>query len=144
MTESLSPQHDGLLDTDTLILLGEIQTELPEFPAISAITLAELTVGPLVAKTATERSHRLGHLQFAERNFGALAFDENAARVFGRLAAQVRSSGRTSRARSFDLLIASIAVANELPLYSVNVDDYAGIDELDLRAVPHPSNQESS
>jgi tRNA(fMet)-specific endonuclease VapC len=138
MTESLSPQHDGLLDTNTLILLGEIQTELPEFPAISAITLADLTVGPLVAKTDLERSHRLGHLQFAESNFQALAFDESAARVFGRLAAQVRTSGRTARARSFDLLIASTAVANELPLYSVNVNDYAGIDELDLRAVAHP------
>ena len=144
MNQPASPQHDGLLDTDTLILLADIESDLPEFPAISAISLAELTVGPLVAKTVLERSHRQGHLQFAERNFNALAFDENAARVFGRLAAQVRSAGRTSRARSFDLLIASIAVANELPLYSVNVDDYAGIDELDLRAVIHPRRQESS
>jgi predicted nucleic acid-binding protein len=144
MSDSVSPQHDGLLDTDTLILLAEIESDLPEFPAISAISLAELTVGPLVAKTDLERSHRLGHLQFAESNFQALAFDENAARVFGRLAAKVRTSGRTARARSFDLLIASIAVANDLPLYSVNVDDYVGIDELDLRAVAHPRHQESS
>ena len=132
-------RYDGLLDTDTLILLADIDSDLPEFPAISAITLAELTVGPLVAKNDVERSHRLGHLQFAERHFAPLAFDENAARVFGRLAAQVRSSGRTSKARSFDVLIASIAVANDLPLYSINAHDYAGIEELDLRKVPHPT-----
>lgn len=138
VSSAISRQHDGLLDTDTLILMAEIDTDLPAYPAISAITLAELTVGPLVAKTDNERSHRLGHLQFAERNFSPLAFDEHAARIFGRLAAQVRSSGRTAKARSFDLLIASIAVAHELPLYSVNSPDFAGIHELDLRPVPHP------
>ena len=44
---------DGLLDTSTLILLNELvdEVQLPEYPAISSITLAELSVGPLVAKT---------------------------------------------------------------------------------------------
>jgi predicted nucleic acid-binding protein len=35
-------------------------------------------------------------------------------------------------------MIAATAVANELPLYTVNPTDFADIDGLDLRAVPHP------
>jgi len=39
---------------------------------------------------------------------------------------------------AFDALIASVAIANELPLYTVNPADFGGIDGLDVRAVPHP------
>jgi tRNA(fMet)-specific endonuclease VapC len=35
-------------------------------------------------------------------------------------------------------MIAATAIAVELPLYTVNPSDFQGIDELDLRAVPHP------
>ena len=44
----------GILDTSTLILLGRITDvdALPAEPLITAITLAELSVGPLV------RDHR--------------------------------------------------------------------------------------
>jgi len=35
-------------------------------------------------------------------------------------------------------LIASVAVANDLPLYTVNPEDFAGIDELTLVAAPLP------
>ena len=62
-TESLIPPSDpmsrGILDTSTLILLGRLQdtSALPDEPQITAITLAELSVGPLLASTDTERSH---------------------------------------------------------------------------------------
>ena len=36
------------------------------------------------------------------------------------------------------MLIASVAVANDLPLYTCNPSDVTGIDELELAAVPHP------
>jgi tRNA(fMet)-specific endonuclease VapC len=43
----------GLLDTSTLILLARVDAEqLPDIPSISAVTLAELSVGPLVALIA--------------------------------------------------------------------------------------------
>jgi hypothetical protein len=35
-------------------------------------------------------------------------------------------------------MIAAVAIANGLPLYTCNEADFAGIDELDLRSVPHP------
>lgn len=64
MTES----DRGLLDTSTVILLGRIADPglLPDESVISAITLAELSVGPLVAETDSERVARLAHLQQAE------------------------------------------------------------------------------
>ena len=58
----------GILDTSTLILLGRLQDtdQLPAEPLITAITLAELSVGPLVASTDDERAARQAHVQQAE------------------------------------------------------------------------------
>jgi predicted nucleic acid-binding protein len=130
----------GLLDTSTLILLTRLSdpTVLPEVPLISAITLAELTVGPLVATSDLERARRLAHLQQAEADFDPIPFDAAAARAFGRVAASLRSRGRTPAARAYDALIAATSLAAVLPLYTVNPDDFAGIDGLEVIAVPHP------
>jgi predicted nucleic acid-binding protein len=37
-------------------------------------------------------------------------------------------------------LIAAVAVANDLPLHTVNPLDFEGIDELTVVAVPHPDS----
>ena len=81
----------GLLDTSTVILLPRLRDPggLPDAPLISAITLAELSVGPLVATTDTERAARLAHLQQAEADFEPLQFDADAARAFGQDAVAV-------------------------------------------------------
>ena len=91
----MSTDADGLLDTSTLILLNELadEVQLPEFPVISSITLAELSVGPLVAKTEHERKVRQLHLQLAESEFDSLPFNESAARIYGGIAAELRNSG---------------------------------------------------
>jgi len=130
----------GLLDTSTLILLARLEDAdaLPPEPAISAITLAELSVGPLTAKTDRERSARQAHLQQAEADFEPLAFDAAAARAFGRVAASLRRGRRKPAARAYDAMIAAVAVANDLPLYTCNPDDFAGIDDLEVVPVPHP------
>lgn len=130
----------GLLDTSTVILLSRLAdaSALPERPAISAITLAELSVGPLVAVDETVRAARLAHLQQAEATFDPLPFDADAARVFGRVAASLRRSGRKATARAYDAMIAAIAIANGLPLHTCNPDDFTGIDDLIVVAVPHP------
>ncbi|MGH9184475.1 MAG: type II toxin-antitoxin system VapC family toxin [Acidimicrobiales bacterium] len=130
----------GLLDTSTAILLVSIPDpeSLPEQPLISTITLAELSVGPLVVDDAEERASRQAHLQEAETTFESRSFDAPAARVFGRVAASLRRSGRKPTARSYDALIASVAIANDLPLYTCNPGDFDGIDELRLVSVPHP------
>jgi tRNA(fMet)-specific endonuclease VapC len=130
----------GILDTITVILLGRLDdpTVLPEEPLITAITLAELTVGPLVAATGEERAARQAHLQQAESDFDALPFDASAARAFGRVASSLRNAGRKTTARSYDAMIAATALANALPVYTCNPDDFSGIDGLIVVAVPVP------
>ena len=136
----------GLLDTSTVILLPRLRDpdRLPDAPLISAITLAELSVGPLVATTDAERAARLAHLQQAEADFEPLPFDADAARAFGQVAASLRRVGRKSSARAFDAMIAAIAIANDLPLYTCNPDDFIGISGLDVVAVPHPDASPST
>jgi tRNA(fMet)-specific endonuclease VapC len=132
----------GLLDTSTLILLSRLRdaSALPERPLISAITLAELSVGPLVAGTDSERAARLAHLQQAEADFDPLPFDADAARAFGQVAASLRRSGRKASARAYDAMIAAVALANGLPLYTCNPDDFSSIDGLTVVAVTHPDH----
>jgi hypothetical protein len=130
----------GLLDTSTVILLPRLRDPggLPDAPLISAITLAELSVGPLVATTDTERAARLAHLQQAEADFEPLPFDADAARALGQVAASLRRAGRKSSARAYDAMIAAIAIANSLPLYTCNPDDFIGIEGLEVVTVAHP------
>lgn len=134
------PDGRGILDTSTVILLPVITdpSQLPTEPLITAVTLAELSVGPLVATNDGDRAARQAHLQQAEADFDPLPFDAAAARAFGRVAASLRRSGRKVSARSFDAMIAATAVANNLPLHTCNPADFHGIDALRVVAVPHP------
>ncbi len=136
MSGPASRHGRGVLDTNTVILLPRIDDPnvLPAEPLITAVTLAELSVGPLVASTDDERAARQAHLQQAESDFDPLPFDAAAARAFGRVAASLRRSGRKPAARSYDAMIAAIAIANELPLYTNNPADFRGI--ADLEVVP--------
>lgn len=128
----------GILDTSTLILLPRITDEeaLPAEPLITAVTLAELSVGPLVTQDRRERAARQAHLQQAEADFDPLPFDAEAARAFGRVAACLRRAGRKHTARSYDAMIAAIALANNLPVHTCNPDDFSAIDDLQVIAVP--------
>lgn len=141
---TVEPHATGLLDTSTVILLPRISKPevLPKLPSISAVSLAELAVGPLVAVTEVERERRQAHLQQAEADFEPLPFDAAAARAFGRVAASLRRAGRKPAARAYDALIAATSIANGLPLYTVNPADFAGIDELEVVSVPHPDAAE--
>jgi hypothetical protein len=131
----------GVLDTSTVILLQRLTDAavLPEEPLITTITLAELAVGPLVAEDEEERARRQAHLQQAEADFVPIPFDESAARAFGGVAASLRRKGRKSSARAYDAMIAATAVANDLPVYTCNPNDFKGIDGLEVVAVPAPS-----
>lgn len=140
MTPSSSRSH-GLLDTSVVIALPELEdpAALPAQPLVSAITLAELSVGPLVTDDVSERAVRQAVLQQAEADFDPLPFDAAAARAFGRVAASLRGSGRKPAARSYDAMIAAVAIANALPVYTCNPDDFTGIDGLDVVAVERPA-----
>ena len=130
----------GILDTSTVILLPRLAdpAALPDEPTITAITLAELSVGPLAAHTDTERATRQAHLQHAEADFDPLPFDAAAARAFGQVAADLRHAGAKTSARAYDALIAAIAIANGVPIYTTNPDDFTGINGLEIVPVPHP------
>jgi tRNA(fMet)-specific endonuclease VapC len=132
----------GILDTSTLLVLRRLADPavLPSEPLITAVTLAELSVGPLVARDERERAARQAHLQQAEADFEPLPFDRAAARAFGRVAASLRTSGRNPNARAYDALIAATALANEVPLYTCNPSDFSGIDDLEVVAVPIPED----
>ena len=127
----------GLLDTSTVILLGRVSDAgaLPVDCVISAVTLAELSVGPHVATSEHERAARQAHLQQAEADFEVVPFDAAAGRAFGTVAVSLRAAGRKPAARAYDALIAATAIAHDLPLFTCNPSDFAGIDRLDVRPV---------
>jgi len=133
----VSEHEVGLLDTSVVVGLGGItdSADLPSRCFVSAITLAELSVGPLVARNDTDRIARQSVLQQVEADFDPIPFDAAAARAFGRVAAELRASGRKASARAYDALIAATAVAQGLPVYTRNPDDFAGIDALTVVAV---------
>lgn len=119
----------GLLDTSVVVDHDRIDpTRLPDEAAISAVTLAELAAGPHATDDDGERARRQDRLQWAVATWDPIPFDSDSARVYGRVFAAVRAAGRTSRRRLADLLIASTAAANGLPLYTRNPDDFAGLE----------------
>lgn len=130
----------GVLDTNAVILLSRLTDAslLPDEPLITAVTLAELSVGPLVATDAKVRAARQAHLQQAEADFEPLPFDAAAARAFGQVAAALRRAGRKPAGRAYDAMIAATAIANRLPVHTCNPDDFMGIDDLVVVPLPHP------
>ncbi len=115
-----------------VIALSSIDaSQLPEEGAISAITFAELSAGPHATDDLEERARRQDRLQRVETTFDPIPFDGAAARAYGRVYATVVAAGRKARGRrALDLLIAATALALELPLYTCNPDDLAGLGDL--------------
>jgi tRNA(fMet)-specific endonuclease VapC len=124
----------GVLDTSVVILLDQLgeDADLPEEPLITAMTLAELSVGPLVTDNESERAVRLARLQVTEATFEPIPFDAPAARAFARVAVELRGSGRRTKARSFDAIIAATALSRNLPIFTANPEDFTGIEGLDV------------
>lgn len=121
----------GLLDTSVVVDHDRIDpARLPDDSAIAAVTLAELNAGPHATTDDAERARRQDRLLWAASTWDPLPFDAAAARAYGLIFAAMRRAGRTSRARLADLLIASTALANDLPVYTRNPSDFAGLEEL--------------
>jgi toxin FitB len=118
----------SILDTSVVIA-----TDVPALEgelAISAVTLAELHFGVLVAKQQGIRAERLRRLLLLQRTFDALPVDNAVAASYGQLAAAVVEAGRQPRARSMDLLIAATAHAHSARLYTRNAADFVGLSDL--------------
>lgn len=122
----------GLIDTSVVVDWDDTQVveALPNEVAVCTITIAELAAGPHLAADAAERARRQARLQQAEALFDPIDFDRAAARSYGQVVNAVAVSGRTHRRRIADLLIAAVAHANGLELYTRNADDFAGLDAL--------------
>jgi predicted nucleic acid-binding protein len=132
LTRVATPHRRGLLDTSVVIALHALPLEaLPEEPAISSLTLAELAAGPHATTDPAERARRQDRLQRTEAAFDPLPFDLAAARAYGRVLAAVVVEGRTPRARrAVDLMVAATALAAGLPLYTLDPDDLRGLEGL--------------
>jgi predicted nucleic acid-binding protein len=124
-------RQKGLLDTSVVIDHDLVEPgSLPDESAIAAVTLAELAAGPHASHDEQERARRQDRLQWAATTWDPLPFDAAAARMYGLVFAATKHSGRSSPARLADLLIASTAAANGLPLYTRNPADFVGLDEI--------------
>ncbi|MCY4659566.1 MAG: type II toxin-antitoxin system VapC family toxin [Acidobacteria bacterium] len=121
----------GLLDTSVVIDHDLIDSHrLPKASAVSSITVAELTVGPLAARDDEERARRQDRLHWVVATWEPLPFDAGAARAYGRIYSMLMARGRVGRRRFADLLIAATAVSQGLPLYTRNSKDLAGLERL--------------
>ncbi|MHB1784761.1 MAG: PIN domain-containing protein [Acidimicrobiales bacterium] len=122
----------GLLDTSVVIDWDDpaVISVLPDEAAVCTITLAELAAGPHLAATMDERSRRQARLQQIEATFEPLPFDVAAHRSYGQVVAAIAGASRTHRSRIADLLIAAVAHANGLVLYTRNPADFYGLDRL--------------
>ena len=128
----------GLGDTNILIYLERLAVDqLPSELATSAVSLAELSAGVHSAVDAVERARRVVRVQRVEATFSPLPFDVEAARQYGIIAAEVINTGRKPRGRVADLMIASIAAANRLPLFTTNPADFRGLESV-VTVVPVP------
>jgi toxin FitB len=119
---------NAVLDTSVVIAsdIDPLEGEL----AISAVTLAELHFGVLIAKQPKVRAERLRRLLVLQRTFDALPLDESVAASYGQIAAAIVQAGRQPRARSMELLIAATAHAHGARLYTRNAEDFRGLDDV--------------
>ena len=117
----------ALLDTSFFVAtesgrpLGEMErvTETE----VSVVTLAELTVGVLMADD-DDRSARVATLSAVESTWDPLPIDAEVARQFARIVAALRSNGR--RAPILDALVAATAIVEQIPVVTQD-NDYEAI-----------------
>lgn len=149
MSTNVDNPSRGVVDTNILILRQWINpVDLPRELAISALSLAELSAGVHQVLPNTqqnrydehaERAQRLQLLQRTEHEFDPIPFDDEAARIYGRITAAVLAAGRKPRRRAVDLMIAASAAAERLPLFTTNPNDFVGLDAIvDVIPVSRP------
>ena len=120
MEPPVNTREGALLDTSVIIdFPADTVGDHASSVAISTISLAELAFGlhtndPLVNAAREQRYH------WIVDTFTPIPFGAGAARIYGALCATVRSAGQNPRPRRFDLLIAAVAVAADLPLLTRN------------------------
>ncbi|MGH3586199.1 MAG: type II toxin-antitoxin system VapC family toxin [Pseudonocardia sp.] len=121
----------GVLDTSAYIDVALLDPAvLPTVPELTAITMAELHQGVAMAKDAASRAARTEKLAAAIVEFEPLPFDGPAAARYGTLVALTVEANRDPKPRRMDLMIAAIASAHGLPLYTRNAKDLVGLADM--------------
>jgi predicted nucleic acid-binding protein len=95
---------------------------------VSVVTLAELTIGVLVAQNA-ERAVRLATLSAVESTWEPLPVNAEVARVFAQIVADLKD--RSRRIPLLDALIAATAITERIPLVTQD-RDYDAITGLEV------------
>ena len=90
---------------------------------VSVVTLAELTVGVLLAGD-DDRPARVATLSAVESTWDPLPIDAEVARQFARIVAALRAGGR--RVPILDALVAATAIVEQIPVVTQD-NDYAAI-----------------
>ena len=128
----MTTRHEsGVLDTSAYIDLALLDpAALPVIPQLTAITMAELHQGVAMARDAASRAARTEKLGAAIVEFEPVPFDGAAAARYGSLVALTVEANRDPRPRRLDLMIAAIASAHGLPLYTRNAKDLVGLADL--------------
>lgn len=121
----------ALLDT-SFFVARESGRPLGDLPGVtetdvSVITLAELTVGVLVAGDS-QRATRVATLSAVESTWDPLPIDAEVARTFARIVTDQRAQQR--RVPLLDALIAATAIAEQIPLVTQDhdYDSIAGLE----------------
>ena len=128
----MTDRHEsGVLDTSVYIDLALLDpAALPVTPELTAITMAELHQGVAMARDAASRAARTEKLGAAIVEFEPLPFDGPAAARYGTLVALTVEANRDPKPRRMDLMIAAIASAHGLPLYTRNAKDLVGLADM--------------
>jgi len=122
----MRPAARALLDTSVLIDPPTDLASYAEAIAISTITLAELAFGLHTGDPVVDAAREIRYQRIAAA-FDPIPYTASAARLYGALCAAVRQTGRSPRPRRFDLLLASVAADEGIPLMTRNPADFDGI-----------------
>ena len=118
---------NGLADTSVFIAREQerpFRDAAVDALFVSVITVAELSLGVMMADDLELRSKRLSTLAFVQSTFEPLPVDEAAAQAWAGIVAALRRLGR--RAPVNDSWIAAIAISRDLAVVTQD-DDYDGI-----------------
>lgn len=126
------PTDCGLIDTSVAVGFDVLDRAcLPLELAVSTITLAELSTGPLATGSRSVRLKRARGLSQIESIAEVIAFDRRCATAYARIYLASLQHGRKARGRrAMDLLIAATALAHGLPIYTLNASDLRGLERL--------------
>jgi tRNA(fMet)-specific endonuclease VapC len=126
-----------LLDTNACIqylngtsasLRRRLESSRPEDVFLCAVVRAELFYGAIKSANVSKNVLKLKH--FLNR-FTSLPFDDQSAEVYGEIRVQLEKEGNIIG--PYDLMIAAIALANQITLITHNIREFSRIRQLELQ-----------